>query len=370
MDKMKRFFISISVAGILLFSPELKAQGNFKITDKVTGEYNKISVGVLPQVELISIVQTISKYPQVFGFLMAKDSSSYKNDVINHFGSYNIHPAVLMFDRLSLQPRMLNFNAPSFIMLYTDEYLNLRSDIISDDFVINRAGGIDSLRLFLSLLRDFANKSSFNEFYQEHKPYYNALIENTLTNLGSVNYILELESFYGQSQKSYNIILVSLYNYVGFGNSLLCLDGKREIYNIIGPFSIVGKVPFFGDKEYLKYMIRHEFSHPFVNPLTEKNWNYIKDYSPNYDLIPEVARTKVCGEWQECINEFIIRAITTQIAYNEADDTGLKYYGREKSTGVSYLDVLLDRIKTYQSERNIYPTFESFYPVILDVFKQ
>jgi hypothetical protein len=179
-----------------------------------------------------------------------------------------------------------------------------------------------------------------------------------------------LESFYGVKQESYNIVLVSLYNHVGYGNSLLCTNEKREIYNTMGPGGIINNVPFFGDENYLKYFIRHEFSHPFVNPLTEKYWVYIKDYSYKYDSIPEVARKNVCGEWQECINEFIIRSVTTQIAYQDGDDSGLIAYKIEKSMGVNYLDSLLKKIRFYQANRNIYLTFESFYLNILDVFKE
>jgi hypothetical protein len=88
-----------------------------------------------------------------------------------------------------------------------------------------------------------------------------------------------MESFYGRSQKSYNIVLVPLYNGVGFGNSLICADDQREIYNVMGPQKVVANMPLFGDEYYLKYMIRHEFSHPFINPLTDKHWNCIKNDS-------------------------------------------------------------------------------------------
>jgi len=196
------------------------------------------------------------------------------------------------------------------------------------------------------------------------------MIENTISNLGSTNYISELESFYGTEQKSYNIILVSLYNFVGFGNSLLCSNDQRELYNTMGPQKVVDNVPFFGDENYLKYMIRHEFSHPFINPLTEKHWDYLSEYAQKYDSISEIARTKVCGDWQECVNEFTIRAITTQLAYNESDKDGLQYYEKEKSRGVSYLDSLLNKFRYYQSQRETYPTLESYYLNILDVFKE
>jgi hypothetical protein len=367
---MKRLYSILSVTVIFATVNTLMAQASFKMPDIVTKVHNQINVSVIPQIELISIIQTISIYPTVFDFLMAKDSSDYKADVINHFKHFKNHPAVHMFERLSLQPRMLNFSAPSNIMLYTNENLNLRTDIKLDDFVVSRAAGMDSLKGFLSLLRDFASESSFNEFYLKHRDFYLNIIENTTKNLGPTNYISELENFYGKKQESYNIVLVSLYNYVGYGNSLLCLNDKREIYNTMGPGEVINNIPFFGDENYLKYFIWHEFSHPFINPLTEKYWDYIKDYSNKYDSIPEVAHKNVCGDWQECINEFIIRSITTQIAYNEGDDSGLKAYKIEKSTGVSYLDSLLGKIRFYQANRNIYPTFESFYLNILDVFKE
>ena len=367
---MKRLFLSFIVTLIFTIFSHALAQDSFKSHEPITRIKNQITVGVFPHVELISIVQTISKYPTALGFLMAQDSSTYKTDVMNNFQPYRGHPVVLMFDRLSLQPGMLNFSAPSNIMLYTDESLNLRNDIELDDFVINRVGGIDSLIVFLDLLRDFATQSSFNEFFVDHRDFYLTIIENTLNNIGSTDYIHEMESFYGKEQQSYNIVLVSLYNYVGFGNSLLRLDDIRELFNTMGPKTVIDNTPFFGDEDYLKFMIRHEFSHPFINPLTEKNWDYIKDYSNTYDSIPEVARKKVCGDWQECINEFIIRAITTQIAFNEAEENGLQAYEKEKLKGVSYLDSLLNKIRYYQSNRQTYSTFESYYLHILDVFKE
>ena len=159
---MKRLFLSFIVTIIFTISSHALTQDSFKSHEAITQVKNQITVGVFPQVELMSIVQTISKYPSALGFLMAQDSSTYKTDVMNHFQPYRGHAVVHMFDRLSLQPGMLNFSAPSNIMLYTDESLNLRNDIELDDFVINRVGGIDSLIFFLDLLRDFATRSSFN----------------------------------------------------------------------------------------------------------------------------------------------------------------------------------------------------------------
>lgn len=366
---MKAAILSNVIVALVILTLPVHSQPAFRLCDPVTGNQNQITVGVLPQVELISVVQTISRYPEFFGFLMAKDSTAYSREVLTHFGPYRSHPAVAMFNRLSLQPRMLNFSAPSNIMLFTDEYLYLRNDIVTDTFVTDRAGGHDSLMVFLRLMRDFAVQSSFNGFFTRHSNFYRTLVENTINSTGPADYIAGLEEFYGSRQKSYNIVLVTLYGSVGYGNSLLYPDGKRDIYNTMGPRSVKADIPYFGDEEYLTHMIRHEFSHPYINPLTEKYWDLIKGCSASYELIPEVARKNVCGDWQECINEFVIRAITTYLAYGDSDEAGEKAYTRESGRGVSCLDELLKNIRLYESERNSFPTFESFYPRLLEVFR-
>ena len=366
---MKTQFCWLIVFLIISLQQGTFAQEVYRLPEEISVKHNAINVSVIPQVELISIVQTIGEYNSVLGFLMTKDSSEYKTDVINQFTPFKNHSVVKMFDRLSQQPRMLNFSAPSNIMLFTDKTLNLRSDIELEEFVVNRIGGIDSLNVFLDLLRNFALESDFNKFFNDHKEYYNEVIQNTVKNLGEIDFISELETFYGKKQKSYNIVLVSLYSFVGYGNSLICFNDQREIYNTMGPKSVSDNVPFFGDTNYLKYMIRHEFSHPFVNPLTEKYWGIIKDFSSNYDSIPDVAKKNVCGDWQECINEFMVRSVTTHLAFAESVESGLQAYNKEKSKGVSYLDDLLEKIKYFELNKITYPTFESYYQEILTTFK-
>src|SRR5512133_855113 len=149
---MRRLLSSLLIPG-LIFSPVvLNARSDYRLPEPVTMEHNQVTVGVFPQVELISVIQAIGTYREALGFLMAGDTSAYGAGVLAHFGPYRNHPAVQMFDRLSLQPGMLNFSAPSNIMLMADESLSLRTDIEPDEFVFKRAGGIDSLRILLGLL--------------------------------------------------------------------------------------------------------------------------------------------------------------------------------------------------------------------------
>jgi len=347
----------------------ISADKTFRLPAPVSKEHRSIHYTVSPGIELISIVQTISDYPSVFGFLMQEDSLKYKAEVADKFVPFKNHPAVIWFNRISMQPGKMNFSAPSNLMLHTDENLNVHTDLKLDDFVLSRIGGIDSLKYFLGLLRDFAEQTSFINFFNKHNGFYSDLIDGTIFQIDSIDHIKELENFYGMRQKSYNIILVPLYSHVGFGNSLIHTNGEREIFDTMGPQKIKNGFPFFGDNEYLKYITRHEFSHPFINPLTEKYWNSIKGYYKNYDLIPDNARQNVCGDWQECINEFIIRAITVHLGFQESSEIGSRMYAKEKSRGVCNLDKLLGTLKAYSEKRTEYPNFDSFYMNLLEDFK-
>jgi hypothetical protein len=340
----------------------------YSLPPTVDKSHDSVNVVVSPAIELMAIVQTVGAYQTTFPFLMSADTCSYRKDVERAFGPYAHHPAVAMVERLSRRPRKLNFSAPSAIMLYTDDSLTVRRDLVFDEFVLSRIDGMDSLRVFLDLLKDFARISSFNDFFLSHSAFYQQEIDSTIGEMDSVNYVRQLEAFYGRRLLSYNIVLVPLYSFVGYGNSIVHKNGRREAFDIMGPQKTTNDTPSFGDTRYLKYMIRHEFSHPYINPLTEKYWDLVSADSANFSRIPEVAKKRVCGEWQECVDEFIVRAVSTHLAQQESPVLGKGVYEREKALGVCNLDDLLGKIQYYEQNRSRYPTLEAFYRVLLESF--
>jgi hypothetical protein len=71
---MKTQILLFLLLAVQAYPNQVLAQKSFHLPKPVTENHNQINAGVFPQIELISIVQTISKYPTVFGFLMSKDS--------------------------------------------------------------------------------------------------------------------------------------------------------------------------------------------------------------------------------------------------------------------------------------------------------
>jgi hypothetical protein len=270
-----------------------------------------------------------------------------------------------MLDDISPGPAKFNFMAPPTTMLYLTQDLQLRGDVLWDDALVRRIGGMDSLKTFAGHLRTFRKASAFDRFFSEHASTYEQLVARVLPRLGARDHVHELEAFYGTRQSSYNLLLVSLYGPVGFGPHLDLATGERHVYNILGPLKLEAGRPAFGDESYFTMMQRHEFSHPVVNPLTDKHWDRVKQYAYLFDTLPEQT---VCGEWNECVSEYVIRAVTTYLAFQDSQAAGQAALEAEKARNVVLIDDLLDSVRQYAQNRDRYPTMDDYYPQLLEVF--
>ena len=120
----------------------------------------------------------------------------------------------------------------------------------------------------------------------------------------------------------------------------------------------------------------HEFSHPFINPLTDKYKNniYAEEYSGAWEYLKKNKLPDFgsgYGDWDECINEHFVRAMATYLMLKcnlkELADKWLEY---DLSLGYKYIPAILELYKYYEDNRVKYKTFEDFYPTLLNVFKE
>lgn len=176
-----------------------------------------------------------------------------------------------------------------------------------------------------------------------------------------------MEKFYGVKQASYTIYLVSLYGHVGYGPILETKAGTKHICAVIGTWKVKNDLPVFEDREYLTDMQRHEFSHPFVNPLTTRFSSEVKKSSFLFEKRMGTAVEKgICGDWDDRVNESVVRAVVIHLIGLADGDTGFKeQYKYELSQGAVLTPDILAAIDDYLAKRQLYPTFADYYPVLL-----
>lgn len=214
------------------------------------------------------------------------------------------------------------------------------------------------------MLKAFERKIDYFSFFEGIKNYYNPVIEAANNVINKYSYISMLENEYGKEQNSYNYILTSLM--VGnFGISFV--DEKTKKISMFSVFAT-------DDFSISPAILLHEFSHPFINPLTEKFADAVKEYENAYELLKQYklpGYQSGYGDWIECVNEHLVRAMVIHLLRKcHLLDMADKMLSNDMRSGYKYIPFILKQYLYYDSNRNIYPDFESFYPVLLKVFSE
>jgi hypothetical protein len=332
-----------------------------KVIEPEVLQINSLRLAVDPREELLSIILLLSDYdPQLEQ--MTKFDFAYSREIRTAFDKYRNHDAVKIFNKLW----RINFSydTPPTAVLYLTYDFRLRQDTPITNYLKARAGSEKVLLKFLEALRRFSDDSQFAVFFNRHREYYRLILREAGSRTAGKDYIRELEAYYGVHNASYTIILVSLFRRGGYGPRVDRPDGS-EIYAIIGARGMNDFNPTFGTRSDFLHIMRHECSHSFVNPVTEKNKELVRRYAHLFTPVKDTMQSLSYGEWPICLNEHLVRAVTIRLAYRDNKEMGKQALDEEKRRGFLYIDCLTDRLIEYENNRDRYPTFESFYPTLL-----
>ena len=321
-----------------------------------------------PRIELISIVMLLTDE----GNAGLNDyDTQYRNDVVNHFEEFSDHRAVSICR--DLLQSTFNYDAPIVYSLYHTCPPQFIKELEYPEKLIKRAASREILEEFADELADFALKSNFNEFYDEHHDYYQSLIDNVNEIIdGKFSYREILEDFYGESKYSYQIILAPLLK-GGYGPQIIT-NNKKDVFCIMGPQSKEFiQNDKFGDITWFTYVTFHEFSHSFVNPVTERNESVLEKYDQLFTAISDTMRNQAYSSWLTCINEHLVRANVIRIMARIFNDSSYfleqMLLNQERDRGFVYISDLNRLMKEYENERTKYYTYEDIYPEIIKYFQ-
>jgi hypothetical protein len=327
----------------------------------------KLNITIDPRIELLAAVQSQSDYSEKFSLLTSLNLY-YKKDMEQTFKPYADHGAVKLFQEMSHIG--FSFDAPPTVMLHLSPPPELAVELPFSDYLITRAGGSDKLMRFIEQLRDFSEKSRFMDFFQRNKEFFQKTVQSVEDNFRDIDFIGVLEGYYGQKQHSYNIILAPMFN-GNYGPRICRKDGTYDIFNIVSPRQIKDGVLYFGNKDNFEHLAWHEFSHSFVNPLGEKYREELMKYASLFEPIRSKMDASAYSNWLTAVNEHIVRAVTTRLNYlHKSKQDGDRVMTMEKMYGFAYVEALCKKLELYEKNRDEYPTFTSFYPRLVETFRE
>ena len=119
-------------------------------------------------------------------------------------------------------------------------------------------------------------------------------------------------------------------------------------------------------KTKMMFILVHEFSHSFINPLTEK-YSFIEEDDPIFKNIWDKMKELGYGSNKSILNDHIVRAVTLRYLFLQRDD--ISYYNKQLKTdeewGFAYIENIMTSLEFYERNRNYYRNIDEFYPSLI-----
>ncbi|MCX6174642.1 MAG: DUF4932 domain-containing protein [Ignavibacteriales bacterium] len=322
-----------------------------------------LNLKVDPRMELLAVVQHFTTWASQ---RHTKFDIGYKHDIDNYFSNFSNHPAIQKSQALTNSN--FTYDAPVAFVLYHSNPPEFTQITPYSDYLITRAGGESVLKDFADKLRAFAKDTDFMKFYNSKQKFYNHIQNDMIKTIGDTNYTKLLEDYYGEKKHSYNILPAPLFHTGGYGPQVENAEGL-DVYNVAGPMAYANGSLSFGNKDYLLYILLHEFSHSFVNPVTTKYSAQINNSKALYEPIKTQMQAQAYSQWETCVNEHLVRTVVARLALKLRGEIYKNMViSQEMSSGFIYIQKLDTLMVEYENDRVKYPNFESFYPRIINLF--
>jgi hypothetical protein len=356
------------MAILLVFSiglPSLALAGsNPPVVHKANA--GKITIEVDPRVELISIVFRLAGSPEFNDGTLRP----YAKAIERHFGDFDNHAVVKMAAQLR-NTRLMSCDGPMSLAIHIDRNYRLRKTTEEWPSTLDYRWEKQETAEFLEKLRQFAAETKFDEFFKAQSGMYEEGIRSCEDLMAQFNLEKWLGDFFGiKEYGDLRLVLGFVNGFFNYGRRFA--DGRTsEKYAIVGmrPFDPANTVMF---RPIQIGLTAHEFCHSFVNPVVEK---YMDRMQPAGEKLFEThgpaMRMKGYQKWESVMYETAVRACVASFVRHVSESMYKEYYLKDEvKAGFVWTEDMGNFLKTYESNRDKYTTFESFFPEFVDFLNE
>ena len=315
------------------------------------------------KIELLSIVFRLAEKQEYSN----KYFKLYVDRIEQYFEKYKNHE-LIQFTKSIINENGISFDGPMWLAVHLDDNLKLLTDV---KYVWEQdpRWTKEIVEKFVPLLQKFYKDTKFDIFFKNNADLFDETAKRFAPIYEQIN-LNWLFSFFGQEPKE--IFLINIGFGIGgncYGVNLDYINGNRKVYAIMG----VGMFDNAGYPEFsVMYdlpLVIHEFCHPFVDKLTEKNKEMFRDSG---EKISSNIITEAYSSWEAVLDETLVNA--SMIMYMKAHDFEQSeiemWIGLIKGAfGFFWIEELVEELEGYNKQRDRYPTLESYMPKLAEAYK-
>jgi len=318
------------------------------------------------RVELLSIVFRLAGNHEYND----KQFKLYTDKIEQHFSPYKKHELIKFAEKLRNE-KGISYDAVMSLAVHIDENLNPRTEF-EESSLDNRWNKDDAIK-FVALLKSFYKETKFEEFYKDNEQMYHEVVISFLPVFDRFD-VDWYTSFYGEKPSEKFIIILAIGNgSSNYGAFFQDDENEREIYAFLGAGSTdnSGMIDYEAEINAYYSTLVHEFNHSFVNPLLEKHKELFRVNGEKiYKILENEFSSQAYGSWEIILNEALVRAsVVKYLIDHDFEKTmieGLYYY--ELDNSFLWIRNLVDELEKYDSQRNIYPTLDSYMEKLAEAY--
>jgi hypothetical protein len=322
-----------------------------------------------------AVDQRIEMLSIVFRLADSREYSSHKfpeyvDKIEAHFDKYKDHELIRFIKKLR-KKRGVAYDAVMSMAIHISQPPELTPLIPFSNEAPDSRWGRKNATKFLELLNDFYTDADCESFFLSNRELYKTSSDRFLKvyNELDVNWYL---NFYGQKPKGEFVIVLGLGNGGGnYGPKIIYPDGRESVYAIMGTWSVDSMgLPEYKTANYFPTLL-HEFNHSFINHLVVKNKTELKNSGQEiYRQVKDVMRSQAYGNWKTMISEALVRAAVVKYMkdHHFEEEAITKELNVQLDRGFLWTGDLVEELERYDSQREKYPSLESFMPEIVKFF--
>jgi len=326
------------------------------------------SLRILPRVELVSAVLLHTSWREEMG--PTGPGNRYALALTEHFAPHSGHAAI--HTAKALLERGFRYDAPKAFAIVLGPLPHLAAPEEYPRQLIARAGGQDILEEFRRELKDLAQTAEFAQFLVAEEEMLHRKLAESKAGYTPERVTAWMEDFYGYSADGYHKILApAAFPAGGYGAAEIRPDDTRHVYSIARAAEGAMHPPQLPRGKDLEQLAIHEWGHSFSDPAVFAHPDKFRQLQAHYEPVSAIMSDQHYTTLEAFVQEQVLRGIDA-FARRKIHGEGeyRMFLEQMEARGFYLTKEIVQELEYYTDNRDAYPTFSAFAPILLDRMAQ
>jgi len=231
--------------------------------------------------------------------------------------------------------------------------------------------GLSRMEIYLAQVAQFWASGQVQDFLRTHAESYREAVAELEKSLANASFASEIEKYFGTTHRSY-LNVASLLTPAGFsfGISITTPEGPLA-FHVTGPFIEPDGKMTFSSPVQAESSCEREFIRAFVHPMVERRILDTRPFQDAFNRAKQYLRQLGYEEPNACLEDHLVQTVQASLMARRGEravaEAMLKF---DEESGFIFIAAFMEGLAHYELHRPEYRNFDSYFPILMDLFTQ